>query len=254
MRKKIIIFVALSILLSGCSAKGAFEVDKYKDYKCFDYHLACLDAHEQKANTTVWFDDLKYSIWYRKPVGESDEQFICASVRQEHPLSSTEIVVMQNPNGHIDVFSEWTIEKIELYCIDLRNSKPLWDEDEPAITPAKVLNTNTDAVVFDEFINFLTNEGYLDKYILNDNFKRETPNDDYVMYIRVHFNESENIVWDSPVNSYVHKQTQARNIAIDKGRCPEGIAAPSSLMVSIEDFPNLQKFVSGTIDALINMD
>lgn len=254
MSKTIIILVALAILLSGCSANGAHEVDKYKDYKCFDYHLACLDAHEQKMNTTVEFDDIKYTIWYRKPVGESDEQFICASVKQQHPLSSTEIVIMQNPDEHIDVFSDWTIEKIELYCIDLRSSKPLWDEEEPARTPAKVLNTNTDAVVLDEFINFLTSEAYTEKYILNENYKREIPDDDYVMYIRVHFNESENIVWDSLVNCYVSELTYARDIIIDKGRCPEGIAAPSSLTVSIEDFSNLQKWISGTIDALINMD
>ncbi len=244
----------LTILLSGCNSQEALDVDKYKDYKCFDYHLACLNAYEQKAKTTVEFNDLEYTIWFRKAVDESDEHFICASVRQRHPLASTEIVITQNPENYIDVFEDWTIKSIELYCIDLRSSKPLWDEDEPARTPAKILNTTTDSAVSDELIDFITNKDCLEKYVLQEDYIREIPNENYVMYTRVQFNESDNIVWDSCVSSYVSVQTQAQDITIDKGRCPDGIAAPNSLAVSIEDYPNLQERISETIDNLIDMN
>lgn len=244
----IILTFAVVLLISGCSSSNAPDPSKYSEYVCYDYHLACLDAYAQTAYTTVEFDDLKYGIKYRKPVGESDEQFICALVGQKHPLSSPRIIIMQNPNYYIDVFKDWTIKSIELYSKDLRYPKPLWDEDEPARTPSKVLNANTDAVVFDEFINFITGDEYSEKHIRNEDFEREIPNDDYVLYIRVHFNESDNIVWDSTVNSYVSHQTTAREISIDKGRLPEGIASPSSLTVSIKDFPQLFEWISTSIE------
>ena len=253
MKRILAVTLTLSIILvtasfSGCSSSNTPDPSKYSEYVCYDYHLACLDAQEQKANTTIEFDDLKYTIWYRKPVGDSDEQFICASVRQQHPLASTAFVVMQNPNNHIDVIEDWTIKSIELYSIDLKNYKPLWDEDEPARTPASIISTNNDTVVWGELVNFITNDEYSEKHILNEDFEREIPNDDYVLYIRVHFNESDNIVWDSTVSSYVSHQTVEREITIDKGRLPEGIAAPSSHYVSIKDFPQLFEWISTSIE------
>lgn len=253
MKRILAVTLTLSIILvtasfSGCGSSNTPDPSKYSEYVCYDYHLACLDAQEQKANTTIEFDDLKYTIWYRKPVGDSDEQFICASVRQQHPLASTAFVIMQNPNNHIDVFEDWTIKSIELYSIDLKNYKPLWDEDEPARTPASIISTNTDTVVFGELVNFITNDEYSGKHIMNEDFEREIPNDDYVLYIRVHFNESDNIVWDSTVSSYVSHQTVEREITIDKGRIPEGIADRNSLDVSIETCPQLFEWISTSIE------
>lgn len=68
------------------------------------------------------------------------------------------------------------------------------------------------------------------------------------MYIRVHFNESENIVWDSIVKSYILDGTQMRDVVIDKGRTPLSFASPDELCVSIEDYPNLHEWISTSID------
>lgn len=249
MKRTLFLLVCLTILLSGCNSQKVTQTDKYKEYKCFDYHLACLDAEEEKSKAVVELDGIGYTFLYRKPVGESDEKFICSSVSQQHPLSSPMLVIMQNPNNYIDVFKEWTIKKIELYCVDLKSTKPLWDEDEPARTPASVMTATTDVTIFNELTNFITDENYSEKYILKGNSKRETPNDNYVIYIRVHFNESNNIVWDSTVNSYI--SAQSRDITIDKGRTPEGIASPNSLSVSVNSFTNLSSWISATIDQLL---
>jgi hypothetical protein len=247
---KILLFLLtfITILLSGCNAQEVIQTNKYKEYKCFDYHLACLDADENKLKSMIEVDSVGYTILYRKPIGESDEKFICSSVSKQHPLSSTELVIMQNPDNYIDVFAEWTIKKIELYCINLYNTIPLWDENEPARTPASIMSTTTDVAVFDELINFVTDVNYFEKYTLKENFTREMPNDDYVIYIRVHFNESDNIIWDSEISSYVSEQKKYRDITIDKGRVPEGIASKNTLSVQINSFANLSNWISTTID------
>lgn len=240
------------LFLFGCSAQETFDADTYSQYKCYDYHLACLDAVEQKASTSLEKDDVEYTISYRKPIGESDEQFICASVRLNSPLATPDLVVMQNPNSYIDVFAEWTIKKVELYCENLKNTKPLWEEDEPSKTPSEILNASTDAAVFNDLISFITDEDRSEKYIPNAGFTQEIPNDDYTIYIRIHFNESENIVWDSPVYSYVSDKTQVRDITIDKGRFPNGISTSSALFVSVGEYPYLTDWIATTIGTFIS--
>ena len=247
-----LVAVLVTLSLCGCSNADAPDPSKYSDYVCYDYHLACLDADEQKASTSFQKDDVEYTISYRKPAGESDEQFICALVRLNSPLATPDLVVMQNPNSNIDVFADWTIKKVELYCENLKNTKPLWEEDEPSKAPSEILNASTDAAVFSDLISFITDDDRSEKYIPNAGFTQEIPNDDYTIYIRIHFNESENIVWDSPVYSYVSDQTQVRYITIDKGRLPSGIAAPSSLSVSIEAYPKLSEWISASIDGMFN--
>lgn len=242
-------FVAISF--SGCSNSEKPDPDKYSDYVCYDYHLACLDAHEGKSEAKAFYNDTSYTVWYRKPVGITDEQFVCAWVKGVHPLSTPFLAIMQNPDNYVDVFQEWTVKQIEIYYVDINRSSHIWEENEPARTPIKTLTTVTDELFISEMINFITDEDYNGKFEAPEGYYRESYNteESYKLYLRIKFNESENIVWDSEIKSFVSEKDQNRYILIDKGRTTafdEG-----SQYVVINSLDNLTKTISDTIDALI---
>ncbi len=245
-----IILIMALVLIPGFKNQNEIDAEKYKNYVCYDYHLACLDAKESKAYLDVEKDDVSYRIWYRQPNSVDDEKFVCASVRMKFPLASTDLVVMQNPDKYVDVWKEWTITEVEIYYQDINNSKPLWKEDEPSRTPTKIIGTITDTEVFAELVDFVTNDDYSDKILLSEDYGRETYGDGFSpqIYIRVHFEESETIVWDSKIACYVSKQDQPRLISIDKGRTPSGIASTKSHTVIINELSKLTTSISEQID------
>ncbi len=223
----LVLLIVFSLLFVGCGGQETIDASKYADYVCYDYHLACVDAEDAEASTKLPHDGLEYTAKYRKVVGETDEQFVCAWVGRVVPLASPDLAVMQPQGEHIDVWNEWTVSQIEVYYQDINESKPLSQEKEPARTPAKVIDKSTDKGVIDELVEFITNTKHSGKVSLSEDFKCEAYNDNnsYVLYIRVRFNESENIVWDSQIDSYVSEQSEERYIAIDKGRTPDSIAS-----------------------------
>ncbi len=257
MRKALILYISLLlvfnlVLSTGCSNEGEIDVDKYRNYICYDYHLSCLDAKESKAYLDVEKEDVSYRIWYRQPNSVNDENFVCASVRMNFPLASPDLVVMQNPDKYVDVWKDWTITKVEIYYQDINDAKPLWEENEPSRTPAEIIGTITDTEVFAELVDFVTNDNYSNKVEIPENYKRETYGDGSLkLYIRVHFEESETIVWDSEIDCYVSQQGKLRYIAIDKGRIPDGIASPKAHTVLINELSKLTTSISWLVDGFV---
>ncbi len=247
-----LLLVFTLVLTTGCRNEDEIDVEKYRNYICYDYHLSCLDAKESKAYLDVEKEDVSYRIWYRQPNSVNDENFVCASVRMNFPLASPDLVVMQNPDKYVDVWKEWTITKAEIYYQDINSVKSLWEEDEPARTPTEIIGTITDTEVFGELVDFVTKDDYSDKVELSENYERETYGDGSVkLYIRVHFEESETIVWDSEIDCYVSQQGEFRYIAIDKGRTPDGIASPKAHTVLINELSELTKSISELIDGFV---
>ena len=240
--KKLILFISM-IILFGCSNQGALEAEDYVGYKCFDYHLACLDAYSQKAKTVLEFDGIDYTVQFRKAVGVSDSQFICAKVCARQPLATADHGIMQNPDDYIDVLKDWTVNNIELYYKSVYDTK---EDDEPARVPTKILSANSDSIVAEELIGLLTSTVDPGKYEPGNELKLES--DEYTLYIRIHFNESETIVWDSHVDIRISSETKTRVIAIDKGRTPKAVVGRHSIYVSIENCTRLKEWISAQIE------
>jgi|GEM_PF-5163033 len=255
--KKAAVLLLLVSSLFNSSCNTIPNTNQYDEYICYDYHLACLDAENEKFSSVIEYEGVEYHATFRKPVGISDKKFICASVRSYQTLDFPEIVIMQ-PSPHIDVLKEWSIKKIEIYSEDLKTTKLLHQEEEPSRTPNKILNVCSDSDIFGQFINLITNTYNSEKFTVPEGFSREKYNEDefgnetLLLYIRIHFNESENIVWDSTINSYISENSSFRYITIDKGRTPSGIAHESSKYISTENFQILHNWISYTIDQLIS--
>ena len=261
MKRIMVLFALLALIFTGCNNEGALRANDYKNYKCYDVHLCCLDAYEtQVFLPRIEEGEIRYSVTYRKPVGVSDNQFICASVKEF--LSFPQIVIMQNPDNYVDVLQDWTIKKIELYYVSHSSdriegkSKPIYEEDEPALKPVKIIGTTTDIDVFNEFLEFVLNSNYSMMNDRQNGFYDEKKNseidDNISIYIRVHFNEAENIVWDSRIAYLSSSETQQRYITIDKSRTPENVASTHLDDACINDLPQLYEWIYETIEEFNN--
>ena len=246
---KIIAFSIIVCIISSC---GTFESppdpNKYVNYVCHDYHLSCLDTYKKSEGTSIKRGNVKYYVSFKKPVGESDEQFVCASVSQ-FLGGRPDKRIFQPAEGYVDVYRDWTIKKIELF-IQYFDDDDVIDNDEFAEVPSKVLSSTTDATVFNELADFITNPEYSETYKYQKGVLRERLHDqEYWLYIRVYFNESDTIVWESKVRSLIFPQAEQRRITIDKGQ-PDDSVGTGTQDVFIDDFPNLLNWISDALDEL----
>lgn len=254
MRKTAILLTLVALLLTGCRHRNAFDPQKYEGYICYDRHLACLDAYEKYAIANTEYGNTFYTLTFRKPVGVSDEQFICVKFQVPFMLNFPDLAIMQNPDDYIDVFRDWTVKQIDINVFSLHYPTPIWEEEEPARTPKIVLSTSTDKAVIDEFVEFVTNSDYYERPNYSQ-MKEEKYNEDdtYYLGIRVHFNESENIVWDTDLRTHIMNESGLRNIIIDKGRETQ-LDPPSfttySCFTSISGLSNLEQWISESVDSI----
>ena len=248
-------FVCVVGILSGCD-KTSINPEKYTSYICYDYHLKCLETEGEKAITEISYqDDLtnneyKQKAWFQKIVGESDDTFIYAEVLSSLPLVPSDKVVMQNPNNYIDIWNDWSIKKIELYYIDGRD--PI-EQNKAANIPDKIIASTTDLGCLYEFIELVkSSDDETEKFILPYGYVREHMYDGVGLsyYIRVYFNESENIIWDSQVTSFLSNESPTRVICVDNGRNPDGIASINSKDVNIGNYEKLFEWISDTIQSV----
>ena len=249
----VITCVCVMCMLNACG-KEFVNSEKYNSYICYDYHLKCLEAEGEKAEIEFSYQDDLTGVectqraWIQRIDGESDDMFIYAEVLPSLPLGSSEKIVMQNPNHYVDVWKDWSIEKIELYYID--GHKPV-DQDKPANIPTAVIATTVKDHCLSNIKNLAetTNEG--GHRNIPEGYVREHIDENgsgYRYYIRVHFKESENIVWESPVESYYSSENKDRIMYIDVGKEPDGIAYVNTKYVSINNYPSLFGWINEAMD------
>ena len=244
--------IAVLVLFCFIGSCGLLESppdpNKYVNYVCHDYHLTCLDTYKKSARTSITRGNVNYYVSFKKPVGESDEQFVCGTVSTFLGFSSNKRI-FQPAEDYIEVYRDWTIKKIELF-IQYFDDDDVFDNDEFAEVPSKVLSFTTDTTVFNELTDFVTNPEYSKHHKYQEGVRIEKLHDyEYRLYIRVHFNESDTIVWDAQVYSYIFPQAEQRRITIDKGQ-PDDYVGKGQRDVFIDDFPNLLNWISSSIDAL----
>lgn len=254
----IALLIMTIVLLCECSSLSERDpyrhaipnAEKYASYLCYDYHLYCLNAYDNTDGIKTEDEHgLTYQVYYNFAVGESDEEFICARACWYVPLAIPEVLIMQNPEQYVDVWNDWTVKEIVLYVRDLHdgNLKSIENEDEPARTPSSIVATTTDTVYFTEMKEFATADAPQqfdppDDYVNEIHLK-----DRYVFYIRVFFNESANIVWESAVEPYYSEESEDRIICIDNGSM-DGLYSKNTKNVSAEHLNALSSFIADEID------
>lgn len=253
--KKIFYNVSIVILVLACllgtlvgCGKTSIDPQKYASYCCYDYHLKCLAIEGEKAKTRIsHIDDsgVDYTTnaWLQRIAGESDDMFIYAAVLPQLPLGRSDRVIMQNPNHYVDVWNDWTVEKIELYCID--GYKPI-KQDKPANIPTDIIATTQEGECLSDIKMLVESSDEWAKQNIPDGYVRG--NDNCFFYVRVYFEESESIVWDSQVECYYSPKKKDRIIYIDIGKKPELIASVNAKYANINNYACLLDWIVTSIE------
>ena len=182
--------------------------EKFLQYKSYDYHLKCLEVDENESPYHTASFDLgdgnvtTKSVKYRKIIGADESQFVFA-----HPASSTltntgvDGVVMQNPENYVDVFNDWTIDRIELFY-DKNASEN--NVANTCVVPTEVMRYTRNEKVIQEFKNFILSEKTSEELQNPYAYEGGPPLEDICadFYIRVYFKESESIVWETRIDHY----------------------------------------------------
>lgn len=258
-------------VLSGCGKAESIDPAKYDSYICYDYHLRCRKVEKEYADSTRTFLPEGYKllpesyqkeetvkIRYFRIQKESDEKFIFL-----WPLSATgsrsggfecSRAVFQNPDQYVDVCREWTVKKVELYYLDSRH---FIHQKEPCNTPNGIIETTKNADALREIKDALTCE---DRY-RNERHRFDGPKgfkdeglDDHgagrLYYLRVSFNESDNIVWESEVLCLCPSDpadTSDWQLYLDVGAAPEDILSNNEFYVPIEKGQHLYDWIISSI-------
>ena len=263
MKKFLICLLAITTLLpcalSSCSKpeESLSDPEKYTSYICYDYHLKCLEPEGKAVKTEFSYRDDFTDIecteraWIQKIANESDDMFIYARVLPSLLLGTSHKVVMQNPNNYVNVWTDWSVDKIELYYISLH--KPITQDKSANIPTAVIATTAKGERILDikNLVNNAPNEW--EKYNIPKGYVRENVDEngrEHVYYLRVHFKESENIVWESQVESFYSSTDNNRIIYIDAGKEPNGVASNNIRDMNLSNYPSLYSWISKAIDTL----
>ena len=198
-----IVFGAILLLVSSCST----ETDKYADYEIIDYNLTWTDTSWNLGSFVEENDDMQIKYKYKKIAGEDTDEFIGAWRRPDELFSEGSNVVLVSPDSELDIWEDWTVSKIELFFEDSHQSAG-WalEEYKPEdVKRVTVADTREDEIL-NEFVEIVGNvleqpkieEGYLEQIPPPKGSIKKTRN----CGIRVHFEESDHIVWDAIIRVY----------------------------------------------------
>lgn len=224
---KILLIVAIPLLiLHLISIPPIKNIQRYDNYKCYDYNLKCTDLRGWSEYRDIPGESNIKRTYYK--IGrESKKQFIGG---QNIAWFSVEpIRVLQNPDSYVDVFNDWTVEKMEFVS---RNNN--------------VYDTLTDESIIEEFKGFVnsdkTEQELTSPYrYINENIPGQSK------LIRIYYEESHNIFWAAEVVRYSSDE-YGELIYIE---LQEGEDGDDVIMASVENYPEIYNWLS---DCFANID
>ena len=254
--KKLIIFgIVLAIIaasIAGCSLyhhikkmpsrKDAKMYDKCSSYQRYDYHLKCFDKDDY---ITDWFD-IKYGdngygyeysqveVRFQQISGVNENEFVYSYWQRWAIFGMLcEETILQNPENYIDVLNDWTISQIEFVCPKNENGEIIY----------KVYSSTNNDKVISDFKNCILGDKTADELKPFSEYEGNYKQDFSNKYIRIHFKESENIIWETEVYRYSSAEKKKDLIYIDVGRETIGFVNNSYVKSQIFKYLELQDWI-----------
>ena len=165
---------------------------KYKEYVCRDYHLVYRGDGERNGTYEINIGDVPYVFRYILINDVSDDKLIAAEMRTNVFFEDRYEGVLQSPNYEIDILKEWKAEEILLYYIESGDEREVMIESgftDNLIKEIRELSLNQEPIGGNYYgpIHF---QEYKESYL---SIRPDT-------YIRIRFEESEEIMWETRVH------------------------------------------------------
>ena len=213
--KKIIAFIILIGALVAILATVLYftlvyvpQTDAYADYTVADPNLTWEKTGRTLGKYTVQEDGVSVNYNYKKINGEDEKQIVGAWRRSEALFSYGKNLVLISPDKSLDVFADWKISEIELFLVDSESDE--WDreytEHEPSDIKRISVAKTQDAGAVEGFLSIIGNADEMPR--LADEYSSELPpardgaSRPAYCGIRIHFEESDGIVWESEMSIY----------------------------------------------------
>ena len=211
-KKILAILVVFGMLFSSSCIWQERKIDKYDTYVCYDPNLSYLKADP--------FIEGKYSegflgktIHYRQIKGADSDQFVLGLFKFTDMFNNTEakIRVFQNRDAYFSVIDNWTISDVQL-CLEEYEDRPRTAEVDflkhftslnlPSKNRKKVVGEYGDLI--SEFQELREGEAdpvppMINEWALRSGSDKDLRETDDRLYLRITFEESENIIWEAPL-------------------------------------------------------
>ena len=187
----IICILLLLVLYNMKHEKEYGDNPKYKDYVCKDYHLVHLGNGERNGTYQIDIGTNPYIFHYFKIRDISDDKVIAAQMCTNVLFIDRYEGVMQSPDYQIDILNEWTIKGILIYYIDSTEREITMASGfgENLIEEIRGLELNQEPIGGNYY-----SATHFAEY--KESFLKIRPH----TYLRVIFEESEDIVWETYVD------------------------------------------------------
>lgn len=243
------------LVSGGCSLKKELNAEDYQDYICYDTGFCALNVYQKGAVGVIDYTDAdghsgRQRVIYRKIKNVRDEQFVHVSTYGL--MEQSERYILQNPDNYVDIWNDWTVESIAFYYLKCKDPSK---QECPAPKPDRVISTTEDERCLAEIKALALNKSAAENSVL-PKITEDLPSGEefgniYSLRIRVHFKESDNIVWDIGCKSYRPETGESRTVKIEMSTEEARTELKkSNAEVTVDDESCLYKWISTEIDYL----
>ena len=262
-RTYLLLFAGLFLLsLSACTFFYQSDINTFWEYTCRDPHLTYLKA--SKICGRGYVAKSKERLYaFRTIKGEEDRGFIAGQSGYGYPLSGRDYhSVYQSPDNTISVLDDWTIREIRLYPADSGVGPP-WKNTFESNDPHTLYGDAAPKEAVEEFRALVNHPVTKGENIIAFTFDeklgqfvdaqgRISDTSDTAWCLRVFFNESDTIVWDTEASSTWDPQgIGGRWLYLELGRGTEGEnnELPSDINIRLPDNSSLYQWINSTIES-----
>lgn len=186
--------------------------DKYVDYVCRDIHLVSLNQGEEDGYYYVENEMGEYCCVYYLIDGEDANEFILSSTTYNHFGAVGRDLVFQSSENKVDVLNEWNVQSCEVYYYDINEGT---NKEANIFTDRRELIQHTIVTISDDRLLQEVCALLADKEE-DSNFLKKDENYSSIYppykryYVRIRFEESENIVWETEIRFYRDKEDESK--------------------------------------------
>ncbi len=257
----LILFVLISLCFSGCDGWTIPKTDEYAKYTLSDPHLTYLKA--SKICGKGFLDQVGENriFVFRKLEGENTQNFVAAKARVGFPFGADLQWILQSPDNTISVLDDWTIREIRLYPADSGKEAP-WRNTFERLDPHELYGDAAPKEAVEEFRALAdrheTEGAIITRHTFNEEVSQFVDEDgrvsdtsDTAWCLRVFFNESDTIVWDTEASSTWDPQgIGGRWLYLDMGReFDEFHNHPLEVYLRLPDNSSLYQWINSTIES-----